>query len=391
MQISLSDLPIDIWAANGILVFFISILITGILIPKILLISFRRQLFDIPDERKIHKGTVPRLGGMAFMPAIILAVASVTGLNLLVLGQDGPQVIGNGFGDEIVPICFGLCALMMMYLVGIADDLIGVKYRAKFFVQFAAALLIVASGTRIGSLGGFLGIQELAPAVATILTVIVIVFIINAVNLIDGIDGLASGLTAIACGFYALKFYEYESYTYAMIALATLGALIPFFYYNVYGNARVGKKIFMGDTGALTIGIILSILSIRLASTAPDDGGLLDPAPLVVAFSPLVVPCFDVLRVFFHRISRRQSPFQPGRTHIHHKFLALGLRQRYTMLLILLLSVGFIAFNSMLSPALPIEIILFTDLAIWGAGNWWLTHAIRARQKQHPEAEALYD
>lgn len=390
LLINISSLPLDVWSINGILVFLVSALVTGILIPRILLISFRRRLFDVPDERKIHQGVVPRLGGIAFMPAIILALSSVTALDLVILERAGTEVVSISFGADVVPLCFGLCALMSLYLVGIADDLIGVKYRAKFVVQIFAAFLLVTSGMTIDNLYGFLGLYELSSSVSVPLTVLVIVLIINAVNLIDGIDGLASGLSTIACGFYVALFYSTYTYTYAMIGLAAMGTLIPFFYYNVFGNARFGRKIFMGDTGALTTGLVLSLLAIKTLKLIPENEEN-TVSPAILAFSPLVVPCLDVVRVFFHRLSRGHSPFQPGRTHIHHKFLALGMRQRYAMLTIMLLSAGFVTLNVWLSPALSVGQILLVDLLVWFGGNWLLTRAIRSRQRSVPEARKLYD
>lgn len=388
--INIKNLPFDVWALNGGLVFLISVLLTGILIPKILLISFRRRLFDVPDARKIHQGTVPRLGGIAFMPSIILALSSVTALDLVLLERAGDEVVGISFGADVVPLCFGMCALMLMYLVGIADDLIGVKYRAKFVVQIIAALLLVSSGMVIDNLHGFLGLHELSSGLSVPLTVVVIVLIINAVNLIDGIDGLASGLSTIACGFYVAVCYSLHAYTYAMIGLAMMGTLIPFYFYNVFGSAKMGRKIFMGDTGALTTGLVLSFLAIKMLHLDYEDtDGAVSPA--VLAFSPLVVPCLDVVRVFFHRLSRGHSPFQPGRTHIHHKFLAVGMRQRYAMISILILSAAYIALNVMISPALSIGWILLVDLLIWVGGNIWLTKAIRERQARMPETRNLYD
>lgn len=387
--IKLNDLSLDIWLVNCLAVISISMILTGILIPKILLISFRNNLFDVPDARKIHQGTVPRLGGIAFMPAILLSMAIVSGTNLLVLGEEQSATLFN-LSEDLVKLCFGVCALMMMYLIGIADDLIGVKYRAKFVVQIIAAMLLAISGLQINNLHGFLGIYEMDPVSSIALTIIATVLIINAINLIDGIDGLASGLSAIAFGFYAFITFCSHQYIYCLLSLGALGTLIPFFYYNVFGDAKVGKKIFMGDTGALTTGLILSFVAIQvnLLDTVPGDQ---DISVGVVAFSPLVVPCLDVVRVFFHRISRGQSPFQPGRTHIHHKFLACGVRQSKAMMLILLISIFYIFMNIAISPWIPIDLILLIDFILWIIGNYLLTKHIRGRQKAHPEERNLYE
>lgn len=385
----LLTLPINTWIINGILALTISVLITGILIPKILLISYRKKLFDIPDKRKIHHGTVPRLGGMAFMPAILLALALVSGVNMLVpMRPEGmaPLLCSS----ELLELCFGFSALMMMYLTGLADDLIGVRYRAKFAVQIAAALLIVGSGLKVEYLGGFLGVYGLPEWIADVLTVMVLLLVINSINLIDGIDGLASGLSAFALAFYAFVFYCSGEYAYFMLAIASLGTLVPFFYYNVFGDQKVGKKIFMGDTGALTTGVILGVLAIK-ASSLPAMPEIAYNAPLAIAFSPLVVPCFDVLRVFFHRIRSGRSPFEPGHTHIHHKLLALGMSQRRAMLSIITLSAFVVTMNIVLITHLSIFGVLMVDIVSWTAFNMLLSRSIRRRILIKPEIAEIYD
>ncbi len=160
--------------------FFVSLLLAGVIIPQILLISFRKNLFDEVNERKIHQGRVPRLGGIAFMPSMVFS---------------GGEAWAN---DVVVPFCFGVCALMIMYLVGMADDLVGVRYSAKFIAQLVSAGFLALSGLTIDNLHGFLGIGEIPQWVAVPFTMLVVVFVTNAINLIDGIDGLASGLSSIA-------------------------------------------------------------------------------------------------------------------------------------------------------------------------------------------------
>lgn len=367
------------WIFDGLAVFFVSVVLAGIIIPQILLIAFRKNLFDVPDERKIHKGSVPRLGGIAFMPSIVFSLCLVLGIEIM-RGNTFPMqalAIQNG-SSALLPLCFGLCGLMMMYLVGIADDLIGVKYRAKFVAQIIAGLFLAAGGARLDNLHGMLGIYELPWPMAYMLTVFLIVFIINAINLIDGIDGLASGLSGIAMAFYGMAFFAADHIIYSMVAFAGLGTLVPFFYYNVFGNPEKKKKIFMGDTGSLTTGIILAFLSLEMANIS--SSGLFSSEILVVAFSPLAIPCLDVVRVFVHRVLRGHSPFMPDRVHIHHKLLALGVPARLAMISILAASAALIAFNMWLSHFCGIFPVLLADLGLWVLCNWWLTRAIRMRQ-----------
>lgn len=375
------------WIVIVVMVFLVSMMLSGIIIPQILLISFRKHLFDLPDERKVHKTPVPRLGGMAFMPSIVFSLCLVSGM-LVLINSDNPAIkgflerqISDPAGHQLLlPLCFGLCALMMMYMVGIADDLIGVKYRAKFVAQILAALLLATAGVRVDSLHGMLGIHELPPMLSWLLTVFLVVFITNAINLIDGIDGLASGLSGIAMMFYGFFLIEAQQWIYSMVAFATLGTLVPFFYFNVFGNAAKGKKIFMGDTGSLTTGLVLSFLSLEL--TGLENGQVFLADVLVIAFAPLAIPCLDVIRVFVHRVIRGNSPFLPDRVHIHHKLLAMGIPQRPAMITILALSASLIGLNLLISPYISTFLIIVIDFAIWIVGNYFLTKAIRARQQR---------
>ena len=364
------------WVANIISVFLISVIVTGVLIPQILLIAFRKKLFDIPDERKIHHGVVPRLGGFAFVPAIFLSIAFVAGLNEMFYQGS----LFKALGDVALPVCFGLCALLIMYLVGMADDLVGVKYRAKFYAQILAGLLIVMSGLNIGNLHGFFFINSLPVPLAMILTIFAMVLIVNAVNLIDGIDGLASGLCGIALFLYGVVFFIIGDMVDSLIAFAALGTLVPFFYYNVFGDAKMKKKIFMGDTGALTTGMFLGILMVKICMVERVD--IVETNPIVLAYSPLIVPCFDVVRVYIHRVRAGRNPFLADKSHIHHKLLALGLKQRVAMPMILFISVVFVCFNIMLSQYINSTIIMLIDIVVWILFNIWLTRMIRDRERR---------
>lgn len=373
------------WTLDELAVFLISAGISGIIIPKILLIAFRKRLFDEPDERKIHTAAVPRLGGLAFMPSIVFSICLVVGVKGILDAQGlsayfgGPSEVGD-MSEMLLPMCFGLCAVMMMYLVGIADDLIGVRYRAKFVAQILAALLLAMGGVRIENFHGFMWLYELPVGLSWAATVLLVVFFTNAINLIDGIDGLASGLSGIAMAFYGFVFMHTGHMLYAMLAFAGLGTLVPFFYYNVFGNPAMGKKIFMGDTGSLTTGLILSFLSIEVCSL--PEGSVYSWDVMVVAFAPLAIPCLDVIRVFVHRIVRGMSPFLPDKSHIHHKLLALGIPQRWAMITILATSSALIAANLLMSVHMGPMWVLVIDMAVWVVVNWQLTRCIMARQKR---------
>ena len=358
------------WIVNCSLAFLLCVFCAGIVIPQILLIAFRKQLFDLPDERKIHHCAVPRLGGIAFKPVVFFSFALLLGINMTL----GHSEMLSEISNDIRPLAFVFCSIMVLYLVGMADDLIGIRYRAKFVIQILCGVMLIVGGIYIDNLHGILGIHAVPLWLGYPLTILIVVFIINAINLIDGIDRLTSGLCSIACLFYGLTFFMLHQHIYAMLAFATLGVLVPFFYYNVFGNPEHGRKIFMGDTGSLTVGMMLCFLSLKLIMCGTDDNTTYNP--MVLAFSPLLVPCCDVVRVYLHRVRNGKNPFLPDKNHIHHKLLALGIKQRNAMIIIISVSTIFILFNVLLSLYLNVNWIVLGDILIWTLANIRLTKRI---------------
>ncbi len=362
------------WIFCALSAFLICCIFAGVLIPKIVLIAFRKKLFDEQDERKIHHSTVPRLGGIAFAPVILFCISFLLFVSLV---YGDTRLLADVKGN-VLQLSAIACSLILMYLIGIADDLIGVKYRAKFVFQIACGLLFIAAGIYLSDLQGMLFLYEIPKWVAYPLSVILFVFIVNAINLIDGIDGLASGLSGVALFFYGVLFLYFEDYTFSLIAFSTLGTVVPFFYYNVFGKVEKQQKIFMGDTGSLTIGTILCFLSIRLANTGACGESCCHP--LVLAFAPLLVPCMDVVRVFFHRIRNGKSPFLPDQNHIHHKLLKLGMTQRVAMITILLSSTLCIAACVAMSYYFNPTIVLIVCVVAFTLINVWLTREIEKKR-----------
>lgn len=351
------------------LAFLLSAGITALIIPKIILISFKRKLFDEVDERKVHQGIVPRLGGVAFTPAIVMSMAVLLGLYTLLSGTTGI----NMTMAPTLALC--LCALMLLYLEGITDDLIGVEYKVKFVCQILSALLIVVSGVWINDFNGLLGIHEIPWYVGMPFTTVLIVYVINAINLIDGIDGLASGLSLVALFFLGCLLSLNGDVISAVIAFATVGTLVPFFIYNVFGRAEKHRKIFMGDCGSQTIGLILGMLAVKFSmSDAAYMASL--PNPLVIAFSVLMIPCLDVIRVMIGRIRKGKNPFLPDKTHIHHKFLALGMSHRTAMVTILMIDAFFVMLNLGMVMFLDINIVLLIDIVMWCGMHTWINKMV---------------
>lgn len=356
-----------------ILAFIISAYIAWLIIPRILLISFRKKLFDIPDERKIHKRAIPRLGGVSFFPTILLSCCSV--LTIRTLTGYGISTLSASY---ILPeFLVLLCGMVLLYLTGIADDLVGVRYRQKFVIQIICATLFPIAGLWVNDFYGLFGIDLLPVWFGVPFTILIVVFITNAINLIDGIDGLASGLSSVALLVFGVLFMEKGLWIYSMFAFSAFGVLVPFFYYNVFGSAEHARKIFMGDTGSLTLGYILSFLAIKYSQNTtfvPMTQGA-----FVIAFSTLIVPAFDVIRVVIVRIYHGKNPFEPDKNHIHHLFLAMGFTVRKAMLLILLISCVFSGLNILLISYVNNTLILIGDIIVWiGLNLWWVR--IRAQR-----------
>lgn len=356
--------------------FLIALLLGVIMIPNILLVSYRKRLFDLPDSRKVHTCPVPRLGGISFLPAIVMAFALIMGFRMLC---DMP-IENIPVQCTLYEFLFWGVGAMMLYLIGVQDDLIGVGYRRKFLIQILAALLLVMCGDWIHSLGGLFGIYDLPVWLGVPLTIFLIVYITNAINLIDGIDGLASGLCCISLAMLAYMHIYVSQYIYALLALAALGILIPFWCYNVFGNAQKGHKLFMGDTGSLTLGYILSFLVIHQSFVRFDEETHTNPS-LVIALTTLIVPLFDVLRVVLHRVRNGKSPFLPDKNHFHHKLLRTGMRVRWVMATILFVALFFIVLNMLLLPYCNVTYILLIDVVLWVVFHLYLDVLILRRQR----------
>ena len=364
--------------------FILAIVLGMVIIPNILLISYKKQLFDLPDGRKVHKTPIPRLGGLSFFPVILIVMALNIGLRYIT----GPSLDELALSDTGIELLFILAGLMMLYLVGEADDLVGVSYKVKFLIQIAASVLMVLTGTWLHSIGGLFGIGDIPSWAGIPLTLIVVVYITNAINLIDGIDGLASGLCCISLVVLSIMLIARHEYVDLLLSLTTLGVIIPFWFYNVFGNARQGHKLFMGDTGSLALGYILSYLVLRLSF--PAEAGKDASRDMVIAFSTLVVPLFDVVRVVIHRVRKGRNPFLPDKNHIHHKLLRTGMRNRYVLITIICVVVFFIVLNAFLTKYISTTAVLLTDAAIWTSFQLWINWRIRVYSVDHPEAASSY-
>lgn len=343
-------------------------------IPNIIKVSLKKSLFDMPDSRKIHRVPIPRLGGMAFFPIILITVCFTMACSYLV---------GFWFLRENILVLFTrylllITGLTLLYLVGLMDDLVGVNYKKKFLAQIVCASLFPLSNLVIDNLWGLFGIHHLSPWISIPLTMFLVVYITNAINLIDGIDGLSSGLTCISLFALGCASAIKHQYVFEMICFAALGVLISFWYFNVYGKADKGTKVFMGDTGSLTLGYLLSFLLIYMTK---ESTHLFPRGMILIAFSTVLLPMMDIVRVVFSRFRRHDPLFLPDKNHIHHKLLRTGLRISGVLIVLLCLSAVYIAIAiGGVLAGLNYTLIFCIEIALWVIVQCTINHFIHKRE-----------
>lgn len=273
----------------------------------------KKNLIDAPDRRKIHRTITPSLGGIGIMLGIVVAL-----------------LIWLTFGG-LVEYKFVLAGVSLLFVAGFRDDLIPISARVKLMVQILAALIVVFNGIIISSGFGLFGFEDLNFTLRAFLTIGFIIFFTNSFNLIDGLDGLAGSVALIISSFFSIWFYLNGSFHLAIISAATAGSMIGFLYYN-WKPAR----IFMGDTGALSLGFLFSVLAILFLNQ--DYALTLEnykySAPISMMVAILIVPLFDTARIIVVRLVKKKSPFEPDNNHTHHILMRLGLTHAQVALLL---------------------------------------------------------
>ena len=294
--------------------FFIGLIIVYYAIPIIVRISITKHLFDVPSERRVNKTVVPNLGGIALFVGI--SIGSLIG------------ILKNAFPDWR----FISSTMIILFFIGIKDDIMAISAIKKFTAQILCAIILILLGDiRITNFHGILGINEISYTVSAVVSLLAIVGTINAINLIDGIDGFAASIGILSSLVFGLIFFLNNQINYSVICFATLGSLVSFFVFNVFGKAN---KIFMGDTGSLMLGLLLSIFTIRyneMYISASDVQLKFSP---VFSLAILAIPLSDMIRLFVIRIVQKRSPFSADLQHIHHKILRIGFSHLQTTLII---------------------------------------------------------
>jgi UDP-GlcNAc:undecaprenyl-phosphate/decaprenyl-phosphate GlcNAc-1-phosphate transferase len=316
-----------------------SFVISFLIVPVIIKYSLQKNLVDIPGRRKIHKKVTPSMGGIAIF--IGFAISSLIWIDL------------QGWAH----IKFILVALFVIFFIGVRDDLVPLRATVKLMGQImAASLVIFLFDLRIKSFYGLFGINELSDAASIALTFFTIIVITNSFNLIDGLDGLAGTIAIIALLTFGVWFFLAHDYIFSILSFSMLGAIFAFLIFNWEPS-----EVFMGDTGALVIGMTLAVLAIHFI----DVNNKLYPGSdykfggsIGTATCFIIIPLVDTLRIVILRISKRQSPFKPDKSHIHHAIMRLGMSHAQTTLILAFIQIIFICLSIVFNAYSDMEILI---------------------------------
>lgn len=323
--------------------FILAFAISFTAIPTIVRVARLKNLCALPNKRTSHSDATPNLGGIALFTGFLISTIIVA---------------GSYFSSEIFYV---ISCLVIMFFIGIKDDILVIDPKKKLAAQIGVAMIIaILADIKIESLFQIFNIGNIPYFGSVVLTVLLILVIINGFNLIDGIDGLASGIGILTSMVFGFLFWELQNTSYTIICFSLTGALSGFFLHNVFGKQN---KIFLGDTGSLILGLLMSIMMVEFMQ--PDQVAaserFIHSTP-ALAIGILIVPVFDIIRIFTIRISQGKSPFIADKQHIHHLLLKLGFSHLHSTLILLGVNVFFIALCLSLQDLgnLPIILTVFS-------------------------------
>lgn len=330
--------------------------------PTLIKVAKLKQLVDEPGEdRKVHHRSIPTIGGVMIFISVFFNVLFWVGF------VDAEE----SFNFNAQPLT--MACLVLIFFTGLKDDIIGMSPSKKLMVHlFIGIALTTISQYRIESFGGLFGINELPETLSIGFSIFVYIVIVNAWNLIDGLDGLAAGFTVITMCAYTFWFCSVGAQPEALLSLVTGGTMLAFLVFN-FAPAR----IFMGDCGSLSIGLIGYVLATSVMSTPTEKipESLVHVSKEVLVMGILAYPLVDTLRVFALRTAKGISPFHPDRNHLHHRLMMRYGTHRKSVFVVYGYSI-FMILLSFSTPFfrgfLPIE-ILFGGLLIIAFGVFYPT------------------
>ncbi len=346
----------------------LAFLLTFISIPSLVDVARAKHLYDVPNGRTSHKENTPTLGGMAIFAGFIISI-------MIFL-----------YIPDIPYIQYVIAGIIIVFFIGLKDDVIAIAPMTKFIGQlFAATIIIDLGDIRLRGLYGLFGITDIGYYGSDFLTIFVIIAIVNAFNLIDGIDGLAAGVGILASVAFGIWFYltghiTPEHLQLAIMATAMIGSLLAFLWFNLYSKKH---KIFMGDIGSLLLGFVMAIFAIKfndLNATLGHDPLRVVAAP-AVSIGILIVPVYDTVRVSIVRLYHGRSPFSADREHVHHYLVDLTGSHKKATLFILIANIIFIVIAFLLSGLRTYQLTLIM-IGLAAIASYIPFHLIRKKRER---------
>ena len=356
MNILDQEVVLEFFRANYELFIFLvftgTFAVTYYVIPKVLWVTKEKNLMAAVNERSAHVTAVPTFGGVAFFITLILVLSVIQSMRL--------SYVGNHL----------IAAITVLFMVGLKDDLVISTAKVKLIGQIMAAFFLVFSPElELSSLYGFMGIYEVPFWAGILFKTLLVIAIINAYNLIDGIDGLGAITGIVISSVFAITFYSTGEPFFALVSISVVGILCAFLRFNF---SRGRNKIFMGDSGSLLIGLLLSFFALKFL--------VMQPHPNLIAngFSPanrllflaciLFIPIFDTLRVMIIRKINGTSPFSPDRNHAHHVLLDLGFSHLRASLSLGFLNITVVSIYIYFADKLPHLWLAFVVVFLYASG-----------------------
>ncbi len=332
--------------------------LTYFLVPLVIGMSHKRHLFAHASERSSHWENISALGGIAIFTGILIP------LSLWLLFKTFQE------------LPYLLSAMGVVFLIGLRDDVVPVSPFFKLLGQsLAVVLLLFKTDLYLSGFHGLMGLNDAPTWLMYLLSGLLILFLTNAFNLIDGIDGLAGSIGALVLATYGCWFWVTHQMDYALLAFITASAVLAFLRYNF-----TPARIFMGDSGALIVGLVCAILTIRFVEAPTNAEHPIFFQPIVVAIALLIIPVFDTLRVFFTRIYRGQHPLKADRRHIHHMLLDLGYSHMQATALLVTVNIFCITLVFSLEKHLDMHWLLLTLFGLATLGTYRLHQKRRQLQ-----------
>lgn len=330
--------------SNNLIILFSALILSVIGLVSMLKLSFKYRWFDVPGDRSSHTRIVPRTAG--------ISIFIISFLTLLLVGP-------SEFNSPVIIISY-----LTFFLIGVIDDIKHVRANTKFWGQLiiAISLAIALPNFRIDNFYGVLGLYQIGEIASIVFTSFVFIVVINAYNLIDGVDGLATTFAIFAFLLIGSAFQYTQSSIFDFCVLSSV-ILLPFYFFN-FSHSR---KMFLGDTGSLFLGLTIVLLVGYLLNSQNAVSIPYNMNRALFALVALCYPLLDTLRVFTLRLAKGQSPFTADRKHLHHKLLGFGLNHFTTTISLLIFNISIFIINASCFNKTDVNGILIANFIIIAA------------------------